>query len=171
MVSCLQHILSLLGDLNASIEAGKQMGVNYFKVRMLDVIGRCYGCDAVSQRPLCIPCQASLETGPFILSALQTAVALRSPISDRLLARFAQTGHRNTLKPWLPMLLRALPVVPTALVIDRSDPLITRLASELARQAPQFAITGSVRTALKQVQLQRRPVIDPERPTLALLTH
>ena len=91
--------------------------------------------------------------------------------SLRVLARFAQTGHRNTLKPWLPMLLRALPVVPTALVIDRSDPLITRLASELARQAPQFAITGSVRTALKQVQLQRRPVIDPERPTLALLTH
>lgn len=147
------------------------MGVNYFKVRMLDVIGRCYGCDAVSQRPLCIPCQASLETGPFDLSALQTAVALRSPISDRLLARFAQTGHSNTLKPWLPMLLRALPRVPTALVIDRSDPLMIRLASELARHGPQFAITGSVRTALKQVQLRRRPVTNPDTTTVALLTH
>ena len=138
--------------------------------QIVDDIQPCLRCALPTRHGLCASCQSRLPVGPFELSPDIIALVIQNELTHRLLSTYDRTGHASSVKPWLRVLSREAPSVPTVMIADRNDPLCQAVLHRLAHTRPTIAIGTHVRNGLKTLALTRSAPTAVEIPTLSLVT-
>lgn len=130
----------------------------------------CLGCEVPTRTALCRACSRALQTGPFALDPLQSALVIDNWLTARCFRAFDQTGHHTTAGPWIAPLDAAMPQVPCLLQPAPKDPLMRDVSQQLLKRHPHLAITTNTYRSLKTIHLTRHPVREPRMPTVSLVT-